>query len=336
MRALEELPSATKNLLIPIIRVRPWLTALEISRAIERIKEAIGDRYFGLDLDPSRRNHRDTEAYADFERLFDPAEGWRNYYDYVDQTSSAIPVLRTGLNMQLDAQLARISAIERGLFVRVQVQTPIALDPVARRCSELGIENVVFIFDCGWQDHLLPFQAACVNQIRTILAVSDEFEFVVAGGDFPASGFDQHGRHFELFGEERSLFEGVRRQINEAEIVFGDWASTREPATDNQIRRSRPRLDMATRRGWECWRSTGAEETFAELADQAATDRQLEDMSDLWGEQMIIATRDGAEPSIKSQTMAAAVRVNLHMITQAHFDQGDGPAISDELVVDEL
>jgi len=336
MRALEELPSATKNLIVPVIRVRPWLTARELSRSIERIKEAIGERSFGLDLDSTRRNHRLSEAYADFEELFDPAGGWNNYYNYVNNTPAAIPVLRTGIDMQLDLQLARVQELDRGLFVRVQVQNPILVQPVATRCLELGIENVVFVFDCGWQDHLLPFEAACVGLIRTVLAVSDDFEFVVAGGDFPASGFDQHGDHFELFGEERSLFEAVRRQINEAEIVFGDWASTREPTTDNEIRRSRPRLDMATRRGWECWRSATGDETFADLAYEAASDRGLGNMSDYWGEQMIIATRDGAEPSIKTQTAAASVRVNLHMITQAHFDEGGGPNVSDELVTGEL
>jgi hypothetical protein len=174
-----------------------------------------------------------------------------------------------------------------------------------------------------------------VGLIRTITEVSPEFEFVVGGGDFPASGFDTKGNNFEIPGEERQLVAGVRRVLNDVEIIFGDWASTREPSTDTEIRRSRPRLDMPTRQGWECWRSPTPEGTYAELAAEIVEDRELGEMSDLWGEQLIIATNSGGEPAIKSPTTAAAVRVNLHMMMQAHFDTG-APDITDELVVGEL
>lgn len=62
----------------------------------------------------------------------------------------------------------------------------------------------------------------------------------------------------------------------------------------------------------------------------------MHDKSDYWGEQMIIATKAGDEPCIKSLTTAAAVRINLHMMLQAHYDTGGEPPIEDELVVGEL
>lgn len=335
MRALEELPSSTKNLIFPVIRVRPWLTAKRLARAAERIKDALGDRYFGLDLDAAWRNRGDTEAYAEFELLFDQQQGWQNYYDFVEGEPFAVPVLRTGLDLQLDHQLAHVRGLDRGLFIRVDVEHPISVAQVATRCAELEIENVVFVLDCGWRDHVLPLQAACSSLIRTIADISQNFEFVAGGGDFPASGFDQ-GENFEIVGEERQLVEAVRRPINDVDVIYGDWASTRAPSTDNQIRRSRPRLDMPTRRGWECWRSATADGTYADLAAEIVEDRNLGQMSDLWGEQLIIATKDGDEPSIKSPATAAAVRINLHMIMQAHFDTGGAPDVSDELVVGEL
>jgi hypothetical protein len=304
-------------------------------RAIDRIKEAIGDRYFGLDLDASRRNHRATPAYEEFERLFDSQDGWRNYYEFVAAVPFAVPVLRAGVDMQLGPQLAQVEGIDRGLFVRVDVQQPFSVEAVARACVERRLENVVFVLDCGWRDHLLPFEAACVGLIRTISDVSPNFEFVVGGGDFPAQGFDTRGDHFQIPGEERQIVDGVRRVLNDVEIIFGDWASTRPPPTDSQIRRSRPRLDMPTRAGWECWRSQTSAGTYADLAADVARDRRLGNMSDLWGEQLIIATKDGGEPAIKSPATAAAVRINLHMVTQAHFDTGR-PQVSDELVVGEL
>lgn len=335
MRALEELPSLTKNLIFPVVRVRPWLTAKTLVRAVERIKDSFGDRYFGLDLDAAWRNHGNTEAYAEFEELFDPEDGWRRYYEFVEREPFAVPVLRSGQDLQLAAQLAQIQRIDRGLFVRIDVEHPISVEQIATQCSDLEIENVVFVLDCGWRDHLLPLQAACTGLIRTIADISHNFEFVAAGGDFPSTGFDQ-GENFEIVGEERQLVEAVRRPLNDVDVIFGDWASTRAPSTDNQIRRSRPRLDMPTRTGWECWRSGTPDGTYADLAEIIVADRNLGQMSDFWGEQLIIATSEGDEPSIKSPATAAAVRINLHMIMQAHFDTGGGPDVTDELVVGEL
>ncbi len=56
----------------------------------------------------------------------------------------------------------------------------------------------------------------------------------------------------------------------------------------------------------------------------------------LWGDYMIQSTADGEEPSIKSAVMAAAVRVNLHMIAQAGFENPVQIHLGDELVGEDL
>ena len=126
-------------------------------------------------------------------------------------------------------------------------------------------------------------------------------------------------------------------QINEAEIVFGDWASARPPRVDSEIRRNRPRVDMPTRTGWECWRRATPRKSYEDICSRAAASRGLSGSSDYWGNQMIIgtATAEGAA-QIRSPNVAAAVRINLHMIMQAHFDTGTGPTMGDELVSGEL
>lgn len=335
MRALEELPTATKNLIFPIVRIRPWLNSKSLLRSTERLDEAFGNRYFGLDLDAILRGQKDTVAYAEFEELFDQEAGWKNYYGFVRAHPFSVPVLRTSGDLQLDLQLSNVCEIDRGLVVRVDVQSPISLNLIAETILQNRIENVVFVFDCGWRERLLQVQAACVGLIKSVASVSTEFEFVAGGGDFPLKGFDNKGPQFSIPGEERDLVQAIRREINEVEVIFGDWASAREPKVEKAIMRSRPRLDMPTRTGWDCWRSPTNAGTYQDLAIRASQARQLGQMSDLWGEQMIIATRDGSEPAIKGPTTAAAVRINLHMILQAHYDAG-GPPVGDELVTDEL
>jgi hypothetical protein len=334
--ALEELPTVTKNLIFPVIRLRPWLSSKPLSKASDRILKALGDRRFGLDLDRLRIGHKSNETYEEFSRLFDKKNDFENYYSFVDSIPSAVPVLRSEAASEIGGEVQRAISLDRGLIIRIDVGNPTNVQLIAETCTSEKLENVVFVVDCGWQPALLVYQAKCVEIIKSIMKVTGDFELVVAGGDFPQSGFDDKGTHFLIPGEERSLVETVRKQINEAEIVFGDWASTRRPTLESEIRRGRPRIDMPTRTGWECWRKAAAGKTYQEMATAAVAGRKLGTESDLWGEQLIIATGQGVDPSIKSPNTAVAVRVNLHMIMQAHFDDGGRPDITDELVEGEL
>lgn len=339
MTALQHLPDPTKALTLPIIRLRPWLNSKEFKKGIQRIHDAVGARPFGFDLDRDRIGHRSSASFQEFEALFDGSDGHENYYSAVDESGSGLPILRSdGSNIaSLRAELDRVRNLERGLFVRVDVSGSQPIRVIAEECLSQNLENVVFILDCGWHSSLLIYQAKCVALLRMLLSKSNQFELVVAGGDFPADGFADKGQHFAIDGEERLLVEAVRREINEAEIIFGDWGSTRLPSTDNEIRRGgRPRIDMPTRQGWECWRKAAPGKSFDEPAIAAATARGLGGSSGLWGEQMIIATRDGQEPFIKGPGTASAARINLHMVLQAHYDEGAGPKLGDELVVNEL
>lgn len=335
MRALTELPTATKNLIIPVIRLRPWLSSRSFQRAVEVIEDAIGERSFGFDLDESRRGHRETEAYREFGDLFDPANGFANYYKYVESVPPAIPVLRlaNGSAVDLNEQLGRAHGIERGLFVRIPVHQAQDAVRIAEACVAVGIENVVFVFDCGWGNPLLEQQAICVALVRGIIAVDPEIEVVVAGGSFP-NAFQDVG-HFIIPGDERPLFDAVRREVNEANITFGDWGSTREPRNDDQIMRNRPRIDTARVDGWDSWRSDG-NDTYRDLAAVARNDLRLAAEPDLWGEYIIVCTADNREPSIRAPVLAASVRINLHLVLHAHFDAGGRPEIGDELVEGEL
>jgi hypothetical protein len=306
-------------------------------RAGERVQKAIGDRLFGFDLDPSKRGAGSGEAHTEFSKLFDEAGGWKNYYQHVEQFQNAVPVLRSKTSVQLGDELDRIQELERGVFVRIEVGAHAHTSLVASALANKDIENVVFVLDCGWHGSLLPFQAQCVSLLKAIIDLAPQAEFVVAGGDFPQAGFDKKGAHFTIEGEERALVEAVRREINEAEIIFGDWASARPPRVDSEIRRNRPRVDMPTRSGWECWRRATPGKSYSEICVSAKSSRGLADSSDLWGNQMVIGTAIGeGTAQIRSPNVAAAVRINLHMIMQAHFDTGTGPAMGDELVSGEL
>lgn len=334
MRALKELPNDTKNMIFPIIKARPWLGAKSLDKMWETIENALGPRTFGLDLDASKLLLMDQRpAYLEFAALFDPSNGFNNYYDLVSELDRAVPVLRTGGDMQVPAQLDFIENLGRGLIVYVDVTAPIDVGQVAEQCNVRNLENVVFAFDCGWGVDILQRAARCVGLINSALAHNEDYEIVVGASSFPNS-FVNMGDTFNLPIVERQLFQAVRQGINIGEIYYGDWGSTRPPA-DAVPMKNVPRIDTAMRTNWRCWRSDG-EETYQDIAQRALIDDSWAGNLGIWGEYMIEATAEGAAVAIKAPAMAAAARVNIHMHVQAHYDNPEGLVVGDEPVGDDI
>lgn len=334
VRALTELPEQIKNRILPVVRMRPWLTARSLDRAFEKIDEAFPARFYGFDLDHSRNlPDRDSAAYAEFRQLFDPANGFEAYYDRCLAQNYAIPVLRSegGVVPEIGFQLDHVAAIDRGLIIRVDAESPISAAEVIASCDARGIHERLTVIDGGWTRDLLTRAAICTNLAQAVVAADPEAEVVIGGSSFPMD-FAKKGDHFSLAAYERPLFNEVRRHLNAGRIVYGDWASTRPPS-DPVPMTNVPRIDSAGSTAWECWRSVDGE-TYQQIAARARTDLDLDDQPDVWGEYMIVSTAAGIEPSIKSPAMAAAARINLHMLTQATFD--DALTIEDEPVGDDL
>jgi hypothetical protein len=330
IRALQELPVATKNKIFPIIRARPWLNAKSLDAVWQKIDEAFPERLFGLDLDPTRNlSSKDGNAYQTFRQLFIPDDGFNLYYQAVNERKWAVPVLRSaGFGFpELERQIAHIKAIDRGVIVRIEPLRSVNLGGIAGHIHAEIPENVVFAFDCGWGRDILSQAAACVALIEQLLDVREDFEIVVGGSSFPDK-FDKQGDRIPISMVERLLFQEVRRRLNRGDIFYGDWGSTRPP-TDPIPMKNVPRIDFALPGQWIAHRS-GNGEGYNELADEVLADDAWTDGLGIWGEYMIESTAAGLEPSIKSPAMAAAVRVNLHLHIQANFDDPDDMIVADE------
>lgn len=336
MRALRELETPTKNVIVPVIRIRPWLNSKSLAKVFDVIADAIGERAFGLDLDPTKfEPENDRPAYREFSELFDSSHGFRNYYRCVADAPNRVPVLRqqNGLFQNLQAQLRFVEEMDRGLFVRVRPENPGNYLEVASECVLREIENVVFVIDCGWRTDVLGQAVTCTGMVNNILDVSDDLEIVVAGSSFP-DAFAGMGGHATFQVNERILFQNVRQNINRGRLVYGDWGSTRPP-TDPIPMTNVPRIDTATSVTWPSWRSEDGE-GYQDVAERVVSDPLWSGDTALWGNYLIGSTADGQEPAIKAPAMAAAVRVNLHMHTQAHFDNPDNFSIGDEPVGEDL
>lgn len=338
MRALRELPQGSKSVIVPIVKLRPWLNSKSLERAFEVIEEAVGAGLYGLDLDGTKFEAEpdpSRPARAEFSRLFDPAGAFRNYYDAVEAGPNRVPVMRNVAsgNVQIVGQLDHVERIDRGLFVRISPAAPGSVFDICEQIVARGVSNSVVVFDCGWGRDILNQAALCVPLIERILDISEDFEIVVAGSSFPDS-FTGLGDRFEIEARERTLFQEVRRALNRGTLVYGDWGSTRPP-TDPVPMMNIPRIDTARPLSWVSWRSEDGE-TYQDIAARVVDDPLWDGSLGLWGEYMIESTVAGGDGAIKSPAMAAAVRVNLHLHQQANSENPGGLIVRDEPVGDDL
>lgn len=318
IRALEGLEEVTKRRIFPVVRVRPWFNARSIERAYEVVEEAIGEALYGFDLDSTKFDPTsDRPAMQEFARLFEAEHGYENYYETVFQGQYRVPVYR-GLSdpdPQIAFQLGHVQRIGRGLVVRVPINAPGAYLAVCEQCINLGINNTAFVFDAGWRQDILEQAAVTVGLVNSLLDLTENFEISVAGSSFPDQFSDMGDRATRPI-REVEFFDIVRGQVNRGNFTYGDWGSTRSPSIAG-FARARPRIDMADVFNWTFWRSDG-DETYEDVCQRVVTDQLWDGNLDAWGKFLIQSTADQNGTIIRSPVMAAAARVNLHIIAQAH------------------
>jgi len=323
IKALEQLPAPSRSLTFPTIAIRPWPNAKKLERTWEKITGAMGLGRFALDLDHQWLG-RGTQkpAALEFEALFDPSDGYSNYYDLVKSIPTAIPVLRVdgGGVRDLDRQLDHASQIERGLVVRVEHDhTPNPILLLKTLAGEL--DAFVAVIDLGWSLDLLSREAWASQIIQAVTEVAsldeEHVELVVCGSSFPEV-FTNFGARKEVRVTERAIFDSLVRRHNAANLKYGDWASTRPQVPPTPMNPTY-RIDLPLSTEWVCFRQVGEEQSYGDIANRLMVDRAWPASMSIWGTKVIEWTANDLPGSIRSPAVATAVRVNIHMHRQAQF-----------------
>lgn len=338
-RAYRELPSGTKDLIFPLFVARPWPNANSLSTMWDRIQDAVAGRRFGLDLDITRRGREnDKPAQREFDALFEIENAFENYYEAIAAIDGAVPVLRSHGNqfLDVDAQLARIQAIGRGGFVRIQRGRQVELQPLYDRLGSNETAEIAVVVDVGWGRDILQAQDWALQIATAVFEAHPEREIVICGGSFPSTFQEVQDVHdFQIF--ERTLFTEIRQRLN-ANLFYGDWGSTRPPSLDNTIMKSVPRIDLPQTGNWRVFRSekydpddaNSERETYPQVAVRTIEDLDWENVPQLWGSYIVECTAHGLSNSIRNAAVAAAARVNIHLHVQAHFDRPELMGVTDE------
>ena len=332
IKALRELPAAAKDRLFPVIAARPWPNANQLQRTWDKIAEAIPGQRFGLDLDPFKHQSGSGKAAStDFDAMFNPHDGFRNYFSIFESIPFAVPVLRlSGSTVpQLDRQMEHIAGIERGCILRLQRSHTANAAAIIDAVGDFIGQNFLLILDAGWTKDLLGAEAWFSPIIEQITLHKPEAEVIIAGSSFPDS-FSGIGSKGVIPVQERYLFDALVRRHNAANLIYGDWGSTREP-NDPAPMKNIARIDLPFDRNWTCFRAdTDEEEGYQEVAERALADPSFPNSLQIWGTYMIQCTAEGLPVGIRSPNVAAAARINIHLYRQAYVGAELLPGDADE------
>jgi hypothetical protein len=331
VRGLRELPDSTKDLLFPVFVLRPWPRAKSIEMAFEKILEAMGGRPFGLDLEsdfPTADQSKPAEV--EFDELRSPDICFSAYFEKVAQIEGAVPVLRLTDDIEcLKRQIDRMAEISRGGFVRIRQSDLHFVPTVLEAIADIPANDFSIFIDAEWRQDVLLQSNWVLIAAQTFFDQEPERAIIICGSSFPNS-FDKMGLSKEFAINERLLFDIIRMNLN-AKLIYGDWASTRPPSYDNQIKRTVPRIDIAQSSHWPVFRSQkiiredddgddyNDRETYKEVVDRLISSPYWDDVPEIWGRYALLCTSEDLSTSIKSPQTAAAVGVNLHMHVQAHY-----------------
>lgn len=301
-----------KDRTFPVFSLRPWPNANHLQLAVDRVSEAVANRPFALGLDRERFLHPSRkEAQAEFNALFDESLGFRAYFDLVRQIENAVPVLHstTGADSLLH-QLGNAHELDRGLVVHQRRDQAIPISETIIQLPPLP-HDTVFVVDAGWQRDALQLQSWAAAAARRIVDLLPSAEVVIMSSSFPDSFSHIVGTEEEQ-AHENGVFDAVRQQLQDANLTYGDWGSTRlsQSGGGGTIP---PRLDIPRPASWQIFRADpDGEETYLSLSQDVQQHEAFGLVPDCWGKLQVEAT-DGEGAGVTGVKMNTSCRINMHM-----------------------
>lgn len=333
MRALEELPNRTKDILLPIVHLRPWVGAHRLENALRRIADAYVERPIIIamgEIEPP--NSR--PVHAQLAALRDPADGFRQWCEFMEEEDHQhfIPTIQYAIDQaQEEAQITRIHKMGRGLVAIIERPQFPAINIIAQRVGERtnGGEGVCFILDFGLatQDHL-QVAALAAGYFQSIRTHAPNAFVSLSASSFPNS-FDSVNEQ-QIY--ERRLFESLPPVAN---LIYSDRGSARAERQMGGGGQPYPRIDYPLTDKWNFYRSDNPN-GFDGYRQQALGLIATEPLGvwnpnlRVWGTQMIERTAAGDTAAISSPSRSTAARINLHLQRQTFFNDPQAAEDTDE------
>ncbi|EIO3983024.1 beta family protein [Vibrio vulnificus] len=353
MNAIEELPEKDKDLILPLVPIKGWVGSHSLNNSVPRIEKAIGKKRFWIAdidedfLDGKKDKNGDypREVFSQVETLLDSNNGYENWYNFLSSHEMAIPVAQLSDISQLPSQLERLSTLGRGVVLRfnlIHIQSDIHVK-VARTVKLLQLTNVFFIFDYEQVNntHVQFFEKMGLeaNKVNTLIPNA---KIAISCTSFPLgfAGYDNGENPIT----ERLIFNKIRRTFSGLNLVYSDRGSARAERINGGGGTPAPRIDYPLLNDWRFIRhNVDSDElvtkedrvrAYAILAKKVMLAEYWESGLKLWGTQVIELTAKREKLGINNPARSTAVRINIHLYKQLHYDTPLGEIDTDEEWVD--
>jgi len=332
MRALEELPNLTKDRLLPVIHLRPWVGSHRLENATGRIAAAYGDRPVVIAMG-EREQSNERLVHAELQALRSHADGFNEWCSFFERSANYIPAIQFSPEVtDEEAQIARLFGMDRGLVVIIEKPAFPAIGIIAKRVGERsnGGQGLCFIIDFGvaGRDHL-EVAARASGFIDVIRGHAPEAYVALSASSFPDSfvGLPEQPIY------ERRLFDVLPARDG---IIYSDRGSAKVERQTGGGGLPAPRIDYPLVADWKFFRCNDGTTGFAGYQKQSQaliateTDGMWNPRLRVWGTQMIERTAAGDTSAIGSPQKATAARINLHLQRQTFYAAPDEAEDTDE------
>lgn len=332
MGAYQELPDSDKDELLPLISLRPWMSAKTLDKAIQRVLKSVGEREWIVDIDTidlfsDKNKGKDREVISSLKACCEHVNGYSNWYDLVESIKLAVPVLRIENIKTLDDQMSHVNRIGRGFVVRVNVDSISSFDykNLLEKLSNYDCSNALIIVDRGDLPRG-PLSPSTVFEVLELLKLASVkiplIKLSLSSTSFPYEFKDINDGEQTIY--ERQLFFKVKRQLGK-DLIYSDWGSAREKSMSGGAGLPPPRIDYPLREEWKFKRRTlksndDKEDTYFSIAKELIQENYWQSNVRIWGTQMIEKTANEDAYGIVHAGKATAVRINIHLHTQLHYD----------------
>lgn len=340
MQALTEMPNKNKDLLLPFVHLRPWMSAHYLSMAMARIEGAYGGRPIVLDLGEEQPDDlkKDRPVFEELRALRDPSDGYGAWCDYVDAHPNVIPAVQLGEPGELTAQVARLHALGRGLAAHFKPHMLGAAVPViaaVAKEAENG-KDTCFVVDYGRQNqNFLLNQLATVAMVNRIREVAPLAHVAISASSFPSIFTALEGQ--DIF--ERQHFDAITASVGSEGLIYSDRGSARAERQQGGGGAPAPRIDYAGGARWTFFRAEPVERegrpaAYVEQAKLAMKHKCWDAGLHVWGTQMIQRTANAEDIGIYSPQSSTAARINIHLHQQLFRGDDGGLHDTDEDWID--
>lgn len=328
MRALEELPNRTKDQLLPIVHLRPWVAAHQLKNATDRIAGAYSSRPIVIAMsEPEPPNGR--PVHAELDALRDVSGGFRQWCEFLGSNDNYIPAIQFSEHVrEEEAQISQLLQLDRGLVVILERAAFPAITQIGQRVgsrSQRG-QGVCFVIDFGIasRDHL-QVAAQAEHLINNIRRHAPEAVFSLSASSFPDSFV---GVNIQPIYERR-LFDNLSHIDG---LIYSDRGSARIERLTGGGGAPAPRIDYPLVDQWRFFRSDDCVgfEGYQQQALALMEDEIWNPNLRVWGTQMIERTAAGDTSAIGGAQKATAARINLHLQQQTFYGSPDAAEDTDE------